>query len=553
LIVALLCAIPLVSFSDDGDKVKELEARIQKLERKSAMDRIEFSGDLRVTADSIDATQAAHYDGMVIQKGMVDTMFYYGANGHFPMNGLDDVNSFIAQNYSSYLYFKDGLTFDYLKQAMGMFPPEQQQMLFGMLLPGAYRGEQDYTNSIAYTTRLRLNMKAKVMDHIKFTGRLSMYKAWGDSSGVQMFNGQPNSFTIDGTNIGTPNSDILRVERAFFDWSHLADSAWYLSIGRRPSTEGPPLHMRKHELRRGTPSGHLVNFQFDGVTIGAHYGENGGAFRICYGQGFEAGIGSADQLKAPADRLKDVHMGGLNMDIMNTDSTFIQTTIMGAWDITDGFNGTIVMPNNVITGDPIPGPMVMRYSPSENLGDFYMGSLILSREEMYFSWFASIAFSQSKPNEKTTPFGGLLSDPFDVPEDQDGYSYYVGITAPLGSVDVGFEYNYGSEYWFNFTQGADDLIASKLATRGSVAELYVIKSFAQGLGLARAKLRFSAMLYDYEYSGSGWQVGKPKELVDSSATSFDQLAPADMMKIPMLGFTTYKEAMDLRASLIVKF
>ena len=554
ILIAMSMCLSVISFSQDKDgKIEELEKRIQKLERNDAMDRVEFTGDLRITADSIDATLTPHYDGMVIQKGMVDTLFYYGGTGMFPMNGLTDVNAFIAQNYSNYLYFKDGLTFGYLKQAVSMFDPQSMQMLMGMLMPGAYVPEQDYSNSIAYTTRLRLNMNAKVMENIKFTGRLTMYKAWGDSTGVQVFNGQPNSFSIDGTNGSTPNSDILRVERAYFDWSHLGGSNWYLSIGRRPSTEGPPIHFRNNELRQGTPTAHLVNFQFDGITIGTHYGETGGVFRFCYGVGFESGIGSADQLKAPADRLKDVHMGGFNWDIYSSDAMRVQATVMGAQDITDGFNGLIVMPNNVVTGDTIPGPMIMRFSPSTNLGNFYMGNLVMDRDETYFSWFASLAFSQSDPNKETTPFGGLLSDPFDVPEKQDGYSYYLGLTAPVGTMFFGLEYNYGSKYWFNFTQGADDLVASKLATRGSVFELYMIKNFAEGLGRARAKLKLSAMMYDYKYSGSGWQVGAPKELSETNAQSFNELSMEEMMSVPMLGFTTYDDVMDLRASLIVKF
>ena len=36
-------------------------------------------------------------------------------------------------------------------------------------------------------------MDAKVAKNVNFTGRLSMYKPWGDSTGVQVFNGQANS------------------------------------------------------------------------------------------------------------------------------------------------------------------------------------------------------------------------------------------------------------------------------------------------------------------------------------------------------------------------
>ncbi len=133
-----------------------------------------------------------------------------------------------------------------------MFPPEMQQALMPVLLPATAVEPYDADNSLMYTTRLRLGIDAKVADNVKFTGRLSMYKTWGDSTGVQVFNGQSNSFNIDGNTTGVPNSDILRVERAYFDWTDIGGSDLYLSIGRRPSTGGPPLHLRDGELRGGS-------------------------------------------------------------------------------------------------------------------------------------------------------------------------------------------------------------------------------------------------------------------------------------------------------------
>ena len=82
---------------------------------------------------------------------------------------------------------------------MGQFPPEMQEALLGSLLPFAYREGYDYNNDLLYTNRLRLQMDAKVSKSVDFSGRLSMYKAWGDSTGVQVFNGQPTSINSDGT------------------------------------------------------------------------------------------------------------------------------------------------------------------------------------------------------------------------------------------------------------------------------------------------------------------------------------------------------------------
>jgi hypothetical protein len=539
--VTLFLAPASVLAVDEGEeKIKDLEQRIEELEMKAAKDRIQFTGELRVTADNIQATQAEYFNGMMLQKGIVDTLFYYGANGSFPMTP-EDVPNFIAENYGDYLFFQDNLTFGQIKESMAMFPPDQQQMLMQMLLPATYMPEQDYDNDIIYTTRLRLDMHAKVKKNITFSGRLGMYKAWGDSTGVQVFNGLPSSFTLDGTDLGVPNSDIVRVERAYFNWTDIGGSKWYLSIGRRPSTGGPPMHIREGELRQGTPAGHVVSFQFDGITLGYDWSGwlPGNAFRFCYGVGFESGFGSADQLQAPADRMDDVHLGGINWDIYNTDTMRIQTTILGAWDVTDGFNGLLVLPADPVSGNPINAPVVLRYTPSAHLGDIYLGNAVLERDEGPITWFVSYAHMEAKADDVTTPFGGLFSDPFDTPEDRSGWSAYAGVRFPVGSGYLGLEYNHGSKYWFNFTQAADDLVYSKLATRGDVYEGYWIHEFKEGLGRARAKFRLGAQYYEYDYSGSGWQVGAPKELGGDNP--------------PILGFPTYKDALDIRASLYLKF
>ncbi len=460
LLMGLFIMVP-ATFGFGGDDTDELKKRIEKLERKAAQDRVKFTGDLRVTGDSIDGTLAERYDGLALQKGVVDTIFFFGATGMFP-TGPGDVRQLIASHYGDYLYFKDNLTFGQLKEMFGMFPPEAQGALMQMLLPSTFVPEQDYSNDIMYTTRLRLAMHAKVMDNIDFAGRMTMYKTWGDSTGVQVFNGLPNSFTLDGTNAGTPNSDLVRVDRAYFSWKNLGkNDRLYLSIGRRPSTNGPPLHVRDNELRQGTPNAHVVNYQFDGITIGysLKHWLPGNTFRFCYGLGFESGHGNGDQLKAPADRLDDVHMGGINWDIYNTDEMNIQLTALGAFDVTDGFNGLLVLPADPVTGDTIPAPVVLRYTPSANLGTIYLADLLLERNEVNFTWFLSYAYMTSRPDNVTTPFGGMFSDPFETPEDQDGWSLYAGIRVPVGETSqLGFEYNKGSQYWFNFTQGAEDIV-----------------------------------------------------------------------------------------------
>lgn len=544
-LLSALTARPLRAEDPPQDE-PGLEARLEKVEKKAATDRVNFTGEIRVANDWIDGTQAAYFDGMMLQKGVVDSMFYMQTNGGrfpFPTDPGDPQSIYnvlqqnVAAHYSDYLYFLSQLTFDQLKAAMAQFPPAQQQALMGMLVPGTARPEQEYKNHAFYTTRLRLNIGAEINEHFSFAGRLSMYKAWGDSTGVQVFNGQPTSINIDGTTTSVPNSDVLRVDRAYFDWKHIGDSGAYLSIGRRPSSGGPPLEVRENRLRGGTPLGHVVDFQFDGVTLGYVFESekaHDAVVRFCYGLGYESGFGSGAELKAPADRMKDVHFGGFNLDLYSSDRMFVQGTILRAWDVTDGFNSLVVMPVDPVTGNPAPGPAVIRFTPSGNLGDIDLGALLVERHDGPLHYFASGAFMQTHPDNVTTPFGGLLSDPYSVPEEHSAWSFYAGLRydLPNGKTQVGAEYNYGSQYWFNFTHAADDIVLSKLATRGNVVEGYLNHQIAKP-----ASLRLSVLRYVYDYSGSGWHLGEPK--------------PLDSM--PVLGFPTYSDFWDARLAMTVRF
>ncbi len=527
--ITMLC-LTSVAFTQDVatqeeiDKLKEeindLEKRVMKNERKTALDKINFSGDFRFELNSINSTYDDYFDGMQLQRMLVDTLFYFGATG-MPPQSPDAVQGFIAENYANYLYYLDNVvTFDWLKDVMGSFPPEMQQALLGQLLPYTFTEGYDYDNDILYTNRLRLQMDAKVSDSVDFSGRLSMYKVWGDSTGVQIFNGSPTSINIDGTTASVPNSDILRVERAYFTWR---GPKFYLSIGRRPSTGGVPLNFRNDEPRGGSPLGTLVNFQFDGATFGWHISDTS-TFRICYGVGFESGWGNAENLKQPADRIKDASFLGLNWDIVNTEDLFIQTTIMRAFDVTDGFAGLVVLPVDPVTGQDVPAPVVLRYTPSATLGDISWASLVAVAHPGAFDVFASLSYMESDPTDVTTPFGGLFSDPFQTPEKQDGYMYYLGARYNFANnkTKIGLEYNYGSEYWFNMAVAEDSLFAPKTSVRGDVWELYLTHRITKNF-----ILKLDYMKYNFDYSGSGWHMGAPQDLDSTPILGFASPSDAD--------------------------
>ncbi len=524
---------PQPSTTELASELKELDQRVSHTEREQALDRLKITGDYRFEAHAIAGRVPTHYDGMELQNLLVKTMFSMPVLGR-PPGSVDEINRTVNTHFADYQQFTNNLTFNQLKQAMGSFPAPMQQQLFGMLMPAAFTPSYKDNNGALFTNRLRLKFDAKIADNVSFTGRLSMYKVFGDSTGVQVFNGQPNTLTADGGNGGIPNSDQVRVERAYFSWNNIGGSKLYLSIGRRPSTEGPPMNFRHDEPRGGTPSGTLIDYQFDGLALGYKVSDNM-VWRLCWGQGYESGFGNGNLLRMPQDRLKDTHFVGANLDLWTTDNSLIQATYAHAFNVTDGFNGLMVLPNNPLTGEVVPAPVVMRYTPSANLGSMHLFGVTVSRKQHAFDLYASGNLSAMRPNGKTTPFGGLMSDPFETPVDRSGYMVLGGIRYNFANDErtkLGFEFNHGSQYWFNFSQAADDIIAPKTNTRGDVIETYLTHRISDHF-----IFKTDFIKYLYRYSGSGWHLGAPKRL-DST---------------PILGFPTYDGASMVSMSLITRF
>ena len=97
---------------------------------------------------------------------------------------------------------------------------------------------------------------------------------------------------------------------------------------------------------------------------------------------------------------------------------------------------------------------------------------------------------------------------------------------------VGFEFNHGSKYWFNFAQAEDDIVAPKSNTRGEVYETYLTHRINDHF-----IFKADFMRYNYTWSGSGWHLGAPKRLNST----------------PLLGFPTYDTANMFTMGLVARF
>jgi hypothetical protein len=167
---------------------------------------------------------------------------------------------------------------------------------------------------------------------------------------------------------------------------------------------------------------------------------------------------------------------------------------------------------------PNNGLYVSRVEPSTNIGDWDAASLLLRTNlaERFsdIDLFLATSWSHTDPSQiSKNPWfelqgQGLLSSNGDL-QSRDGYSIYGGAVFPMPfNARLGVEYNWGSEYWFNFTGAEDSLVGSKLATRGQVFEGYWI----QPVVADKFFVTLGGRYYDYEYSGSGNPMGAPVKI-----------------------------------------
>ena len=415
----------------------------------------------------------------------------------------------------------------------------QRLALFNTLGYSTTGSAADHDNDTIWTTRLRLNLRAKATENVEVKARLAMYKAWGMQSNPvdQEYNGGngggpfmlSSMSGMDGATTRQPSDNILRVDRVFANWNNIGGQPVWFSIGRRPTSDGPPAHLRMGmDARMATPVEYM-DYPFDGISMGYAYRslfgleDFPGRVRFCYGRGFEAG---------PSENntgLKDVDFAGLSWDVYKKGSRFvnIQSFIaMNMFNVPDGvtfanpWEYTRYLTDANFTFDPMDPDQNMILDRA-NLGDIYHTAAVYMDKYQDLNYFLVGGWSRTDPNGVDELGTGLLTSWWDEDymAEKDGYSLYAGLRydMPDSRVKLGLEYNWGSENWIAFTPGHDDLYASKLATRGSVVEAYMIYDIPAGEAVSKygkAFMRIGYQHYDYKYTGSGFWLGAPVEIDD---------------------------------------
>lgn len=523
LLIGLVLFLAVPAWADDSKSleneiealkkhIEDMDQRLNKAEVHTATDKLALGFELKTTAWSM------HYGDSLVAPDALVAGFFTPYDGT-PSGGFNGAT--LAQFQGAMAAMAMG----------GMIPPANQY---------------DADNDILYTTKFRMNMKARIDDHLSFTGRLAAYKVWGDSTGVNFNHGSMSDVSLDGTTASQPRGDLIHLERAYMNYKNqLGAVPVNFSLGRRPSTDGPPLEYAANSLEGGSPFGAVINWQFDGASLNFGLedltGIPGAAFKFCYGVGFESDYGNSGSLSSNP-QVDDVHLMGFISELFNNDITSVGLMYAYAPDLTDGFAGTTVMPFIVSRADmdhdgtveyyfePNNGGFISRMEPSTNIGDWQAASLLIrtNLEEAVntdIDLFLSTSMSSTDPSRIShNPFYemmgmGLLSSNGQL-EKHDGYSVYAGCVLPMpASGKLGFEYNWGSKYWFNFTGAEDSMTGSKLAARGQVFETY----YHQPVGGDHFFVTLGGRYYDYDYTGSGNPLGAPVKITEAMST--DALFP----------------------------
>lgn len=496
-----------------SQQMEDLKGQVERIEDKSLGKWLQIGGSYQFRVDSLHGKVVGYTDAM--------GTFANAANGAMA--------SGVFANYVALGTFQQGMIATTKYADVPAFLAANAALLGG--LGGAAEMVPAYKpkNETMYSNKFALDLKAKATQDVTVNVKLGMYKVFGSQdddavTGNAYFADRTGVF--DGTLGHVASDSKLNVDRAYATWSNILEQPIWLSVGRRPSTDGAPTNLKSNNERPGnggTPA-LLVNYAFDGMTLG--YAPDiemlpGFYTKICYGRGFESGFRST-----PTNSLKDTDMLGVAVIPVDTDLLRVWMQWNRGFNIFD-----FPVMNNTLFGDT---------APTVNLGsiDWYgLGAMSTLKKvgPGDLNFFVDGGLSKTDPNDNVsgqamfqglmtnTPFGSGygMAAVFEQPKSKTGYAVFAGLRYDLPSkTKLGFEYNWGSKNWITFAPAADDMWTSKVGTRGQVFEPYVIQELdlkPVSSYFAKAFFKLGYQYYDFEYTGSNNWVGAPIKISDLAA------------------------------------
>ncbi len=358
---------------------------------------------------------------------------------------------------------------------------------------------KEYSRSNLLSTRLRLSMTTIIRDDLKFHGRLSMYKNWS------AFNTQTLPDFAQGRK---PNGNSnLYVERAYVDYSPFEMLTF--TLGRQPSSDGPGMTLIENTKRKATYPSLLFDGAEDGAIVTFKMMPKSNInplFRVAYGKAFQD---SVDYSNYSGNKLSDdSNVYGFFYEMS------LPTSILG-----DNLLVLSYVRADDLVGNPLQAD-ANTTKDTKSLGNMSLAGVYFENNHVLGSnlnYFISAGWSMPDSNDNSVTLidsTGTAMPPMKLLS-KNGDAIHVGVRYDFDfGLKLGYEYNHGSKYWFSFTSASTDLL-NKLSTRGSVNDVYAIYQID-----INQFIRIGYTDIEYEYTGSGWQIGEPRDTDDFRKRSY---------------------------------
>lgn len=313
---------------------------------------------------------------------------------------------------------------------------------------------------------LYLNMNADVNKYTKFTGRLSMTKAFGD---IDL--GYPAVGTIGSLDAGrgVAGGSAIYVERAYVDIYMGKYAA--LTIGRLPGTDGPGSNLRNSSARMSTYPALAVNALGDGAVL---------TLKPYTDAALRAGYSKIYQPLNP-------NLSSAGGNIWGNKGASDANLFFGAFETPfapKSFGQNLFMLTYINLQNYATPYMNMGQTsvPAQNVGNMQYVNVHFENDKMLgtgLNWFVSASYYKGSNGEASKLAAGqnptLATTPYVKFANENAWAVHAGLRYDIGSAfKIGYEYFKGSEYWYAFSRVSINDPFNFRNTRGDVHDVYAI-------------------------------------------------------------------------------
>lgn len=316
---------------------------------------------------------------------------------------------------------------------------------------------QDYSANNKWMNELHLNMNADINDKTKFYGRLSMAKNWSQMG----WSGSP--YDLDAGRNTRSSGPVLYVDRAYLDYYITPE--WIATVGRQPGTDGPGSNLRNNALRQSTYPALAINALGDAAVITykpESLQDHKVAIRAAYGKTYQW-----DEEGKVRDWMSDQK---------DADANLYYAAVEGELPI-EGMGNNLIIFNVAHMTDfalPLPSIPSILNQGVYNLGDLTLANIHFENYNAFgtnFNYFVSLGYSNGANAQSVIP---TIQSQLEFNE-KDGYAVHVGGRYDFTkALKVGYEFFWGSRYWYTMSRPSINDPLNIRMTRGTAHDFYVI-------------------------------------------------------------------------------